>query len=43
MPRRSTSLGVTVNPVRVARIQDFGTLDVVGERLLDAERKKVRA
>jgi hypothetical protein len=38
---RSTSLGVTVNPVRVARIQDFGSLDVVGERLLEAERKKV--
>lgn len=39
---RSTSVGVTVNPVRVDRIEAFGTLDLVGQRLLEAERKKVR-
>lgn len=40
---RSTAVGVTVNPVRVKSIEEFGTLDVVGEKLLDAERKKVCA
>ncbi|GAX74401.1 hypothetical protein CEUSTIGMA_g1849.t1 [Chlamydomonas eustigma] len=38
--RRSTSLGVTVNPVRVSDITKFGSLEVVGEKLLEAERKK---
>jgi hypothetical protein len=40
--RRSTSVGVTVSPVRVASIEQFGDLEAVGKRLLDAERKKVR-
>jgi hypothetical protein len=40
--RRSTSVGVTVSPVRVASIEQFGDLQAVGKRLLDAERKKVR-
>jgi hypothetical protein len=39
--RRSTSVGVTVSPVRVASIEQFGDLEAVGKRLLDAERKKV--
>jgi len=39
--RRSTSVGVTVSPVRVASIEQFGDLEAVGQRLLDAERKKV--
>lgn len=34
-------MGVTVNPVRVKSIQDFGGLDVVADRLMDAEKKKV--
>ncbi|KAF6253045.1 PsbP-domain-containing protein [Scenedesmus sp. NREL 46B-D3] len=38
--RRSTSVGVTVSPVRVASIEQFGGLEAVGKRLLDAERKK---
>uniref|UniRef100_A0A383VVC7 PsbP C-terminal domain-containing protein n=1 Tax=Tetradesmus obliquus TaxID=3088 RepID=A0A383VVC7_TETOB len=38
--RRSTSVGVTVSPVRVASIEQFGDLEAVGQRLLDAERKK---
>ncbi|KAF5833333.1 hypothetical protein DUNSADRAFT_10413 [Dunaliella salina] len=38
--RRSTSIGVTVNPVRVPRIEEFGSLEVIGQRLLDTERKK---
>lgn len=38
--RRSTSVGVTVSPVRVASIGQFGDLAAVGQRLLEAERKK---
>lgn len=41
--RRSTSVGVTVSPVRVATIGQFGDLAAVGQRLLEAERKKVSA
>lgn len=40
--KRSTSVGVTVNPVRVQNIKDFGTLDDVGQKLMQAEQKKVR-
>lgn len=40
--QRSTSVGVTVNPVKVSRIQEFGGLEDVGNRLLAAERNKVR-
>jgi hypothetical protein len=39
--RRSTSVGVTVSPVRVASIDQFGDLQAVGQRLLQAEQKKV--
>jgi len=39
--RRSTSVGVTVSPVRVANIGQFGDLTAVGQRLLEAEQKKV--
>ncbi|KAG2453834.1 hypothetical protein HYH02_002041 [Chlamydomonas schloesseri] len=38
--RRSTSVGVTVNPVKVASIDKFGSLAEVGDKLLEAERKK---
>jgi hypothetical protein len=40
--RRSTSVGVTVTPVRVDSIERFGSLEAVGKRLLDAEAAKVR-
>lgn len=40
--RRSTSVGITVSPVRVVNIQQFGTLEDVGRKLLEAEKKKVR-
>ncbi len=39
--RRSTSVGVTANPVKVGGIRDFGSVEQVGERLLAAERAKV--
>lgn len=32
---RSTSIGITVNPVRVRRIEEFGSVDTIGQRLLD--------
>eukprot|EP00877_Chromochloris_zofingiensis_P011497 jgi/Chrzof1/6600/Cz19g02070.t1_PPD2[v5.2] len=38
--RRSTSVGITVSPVRVVNIQQFGTLEDVGRKLLEAEKKK---
>mmetsp|Transcript_4517 Transcript_4517/g.12607 ORF Transcript_4517/g.12607 Transcript_4517/m.12607 type:complete len:271 (+) Transcript_4517:89-901(+) len=38
--RRSTQVGVTVNPVRIASLTAFGSLQVVGENLLNAERAK---
>ncbi|KAG2434027.1 hypothetical protein HXX76_007756 [Chlamydomonas incerta] len=38
--RRSTAVGVTVNPVKVASIDQFGSLAEVGDKLLEAERKK---
>lgn len=41
--RRSTSVGVTVSPVRVASIEQFGDLQAVGQRLLQAEQEKVRS
>lgn len=34
------SLGVTVTPVRLARLADFGAVDAVAEKLLAAERGK---
>lgn len=41
--RPSTNIGVTVAPVRVASIAQFGTPDAVADKLLAAERAKVRA
>lgn len=39
--RRSTSVGITVNPVKVVSLEQFGRLGEVGEKLLAAERNKV--
>ncbi|CAI5461667.1 unnamed protein product [Closterium sp. Yama58-4] len=38
--RRGDTLGVVVNPVRVRSLRDFGDIDLVATRLLDAERRK---
>ncbi|GJP84204.1 hypothetical protein CLOP_g14291 [Closterium sp. NIES-67] len=38
--RRGDNLGVVVNPVRVRSLRDFGDIDLVATRLLDAERRK---
>ena len=40
--RKSTTVGVTVSPVRIASLQQFGDVAAVGKRLLDTERAKVR-
>ena len=34
-------VGVTANPVKVRTITDFGSVKDVGDKLLDAERRKV--
>ena len=39
--RKSTQVGVTVNPVRIASLSAFGSLEDVGDKLLNAERAKV--
>ncbi|CAI7802883.1 unnamed protein product [Closterium sp. NIES-54] len=38
--RRGDTLGVVVNPVRVRSLRDFGDIDLVATRLLDAEQRK---
>lgn len=38
--RRSTQVGVTVNPVRISSLDKFGSLQDVGDKLLGAERAK---
>lgn len=40
--RKSSTLGVTVNPIRVDSLEAFGDLDAVASRLLQAEKAKVR-
>ena len=40
--RKSTTVGVTVSPVRIASLAQFGDVAAVGQRLLGAERAKVR-
>jgi hypothetical protein len=39
--RKSTTVGVTVSPVRIASLAQFGDVAAVGQRLLGAERAKV--
>ena len=39
--RKSSTLGVTVSPVRVDSLDAFGNLDSIAARLLQAERAKV--
>ena len=39
---KGTNLGVTVTPVRIASLDRFGSLSIVGERLLNVERGKVQ-
>jgi hypothetical protein len=38
--KRSSSIGVTANLVRVKTLESFGSLDEIGSKLIEAERKK---
>lgn len=38
---KSTDLGVTVNGIRIKRLAQLGDVKAAGERLLEAEKKKV--
>ncbi len=38
---RGNTIGVVVNPVRIASLKDFGSLDEVADKLIAAERRKV--
>ncbi|CAK9196089.1 unnamed protein product [Sphagnum troendelagicum] len=37
---RGNTIGVVVNPVRIASLKDFGSLDEVADKLIAAERRK---
>lgn len=39
--RKSSTLGVTVSPIRIDSLDKFGSLEMVRERLLSTERAKV--
>ena len=36
-----TEVGITVSPIRIKSLEQFGTPQFVGEKLLGAERAKV--
>ena len=38
---KGTNLGVTITPVRIDSLAKFGSLDIVGQRMLNVERGKV--
>lgn len=38
---KAGDIGVTVSPVRIKSLEQFGDLSAVGDRLLAAERSKV--
>ena len=39
--QKGTNLGVTVTPVRISSLEQFGSIDAIGEKLLNVERSKV--
>lgn len=38
----SNNIGVVVNPVRLKTLEEFGTPQFVADKLLQAERRKVK-
>ena len=38
---KAADVGVTVSPIRIRSLEQFGNLAAVGDRLLAAERSKV--
>ena len=39
---KGADVGVTVSPIRINSLKEFGSLETVGERLLGTERAKAR-
>ena len=39
---KSTTIGVTVSPIRIASLEKFGDVETVRKRLIDTEKQKVR-
>ncbi|KAI5071110.1 hypothetical protein GOP47_0013361 [Adiantum capillus-veneris] len=37
---KGNNVGVVVNPVRISSLSEFGTVDIVADKLLQAEKKK---
>ena len=40
--RKSTTVGVTVNPIKIAGLEQFGDVTTVREKLINTEKQKVR-
>lgn len=40
--RNSTNLGITIYPVKISNLDQFGSLEDIGNRLLETERKKAK-
>ena len=38
---KGNNIGVVVNPVRISSLTEFGSIDIVADKLLQAEKKKV--
>ena len=39
--RKSSTLGVTVNPIKIAGLEQFGNVETVRKKLIDTEKQKV--
>lgn len=40
--KKANNVGVVVNPVRLTSLKDFGTPQFVAEKLIQAEKRKVK-
>lgn len=41
--KKSTTVGVTVNPIKIAGLEQFGDVETVRKKLVDTEKQKVSA
>ena len=41
--KKSTTIGVTVNPIKIAGLEQFGDVETVRKKLVDTEKQKVSA
>lgn len=39
--KKSTTVGVTVNPIKIAGLEQFGDVETVRKKLVDTEKQKV--